>query len=125
MVVIISWTETSQPRKPDYLYCQLSNLDKFSPVLRRPILVQIQFRSLMKELKPKSEPLKWQYTSAIQMVAEGTLQCDRNWSTLSLEVVTKSPQTNPLRCRNYANGPIQMVADEPHERHWLIYVCAV
>jgi len=79
----------------------------------------------VKEFKTKSEPLKWSYTSTIEMVAEGTLDCDRNWPHLSLDVVAKSTQPSPLRFRNYANGPNEMVTEEPHERHWLLHVCVV
>jgi hypothetical protein len=59
------------------------------------------------------------------MVAEGTLEYDRNWPPLSRELVNENTQPNPLRCRNYANGLIEMVAEKPHERHWLLYVCVV
>jgi len=59
------------------------------------------------------------------MVAEGTLEYERNWPPLSLGVVAKSTQPNPLRCRNYANGPIEMVVDESHERRWLLHACVI
>jgi hypothetical protein len=56
---------------------------------------------------------------------KGTLECDRNWPNFLLELVAENTEPNPLRCRNYAIGPIEMVADEPHERHWLLHVCVV
>jgi hypothetical protein len=42
-----------------------------------------------------------------------------------LKLWLKAQKPDPLRCRNYVNGPIEMGADEPHERNWLLRVCVV
>jgi hypothetical protein len=45
--------------------------------------------------------------------------------SLSLEVVAESTKPPSLALQKLANGPFEMVADEPHERNWLLYVCAL
>jgi len=58
MVVILQLGQKSGNLE-DHLNCQLRNLDAFSPVLIRPILVQIQFRSRVKELLTQIGAIKY------------------------------------------------------------------